>query len=323
MKRAALLFILLAIAVTAEAGPSPNVSPRKGVIDRIPLEQTDNWCRQMRNSWGMGSTYTYWWGYTVATCPGVRSVTFLSWDTTSFPNDAALAGLGVEYALMYNECNVSTQCATPPEVAAAHLVGVALPAIRQHTPDMRLIVGGATADPCGRDWMTDLFDEVVRLAGELPPEIAGAHWHLWPDLIAQDWRTGYGPCAEQEYGLAAWREQLDAVQLWQQEHAPGREAWLTEWGWHWDGHSEEIRLDYMGDLLAYFDNAGRWWDTTYYFAYTDDRSPSRDLALCNRPGCTPTAVGALWKAWQPAPAVYDAAYSVALPVSMGSPEAYP
>ena len=247
-----------------------------------------------------------WWHGYIPQCSGSEAVTMLAWDTNTLPpisvHLAVSQYLNSPYRLIYNECNLLEQCHTDPVVAADYLLDNIVPQVQQVGLGERLIVGGATGDVCGRDWMSE-FARHINYRGR-PVEIIGWHWHIYPGLKTIDWRTGL-PCLV----APSFQEQSSAIyDWWLQYGQTNDELWLSEFGLLNEQDSDVVAR-WLEDSLLYLDTQGLFW--TRYYLWTD-YDPTRPSIFDSEYNLT--VIGQIYQAHQPIAPIQPTIYHTLLPI---------
>lgn len=192
-----------------------------------------------------GREWQLWWSAAYAVhpevCPAVQQVPFLvrggdkpgrvafEWERI----ETTLKRKTNDYWLIWNEPESQYQGDIKPAAAVElfheQVVGRFLPI----APDAKLIIGGVNGGKCGIHWLEEFVTLYQTQYGPIP-NLAGFHFHLYPDLWAgelcdQPWQWNFARTANPETLWSEWLIQADNVKAFMLAYGrPGMEVWVTE-----------------------------------------------------------------------------------------------
>lgn len=236
---------------------------------------------------------------------------------------------GQPYYQLLNECSDVAQCEAATEQVVAALAGW-IDAIQEAELPVRLIVGGENSNCLAR--MQRVHDGLKEYYGEMPPEVAGWSFHIYPGVYPSGQLCADIPVAyfgvfqpDVDEHLKLFRGEVDKVvmqvALWGREDGRTYETWINELGCITCPADDNYLAAFMSGVLSHFncpDCLGRVVNRHAW--YTDFRP---DLAfstsfLFNAAG-EPTAAGALFINWPVEEARPLPGYMTYFPV-VGHPE---
>jgi hypothetical protein len=209
---------------------------------------------------------------------------------------AAMAALTPHnYWLIFNECeSLKTQCRTDFQAAADSYASNLVPFLNSVDPNAKLIIGGVNAHECGILWLKNFVEYYTSNIEPTIPYLAGWHFHLYPDIVPNDWtKEGIEGCdSSWDFNDARVENVDDAWDAWQTDvhnilafvsqygDLIEDEIWITEMGclnpgWH-EGFFPTPRpvcgkvgymYEYTRRITNWLNTTGRWIDR--YAWYTD------------------------------------------------------
>ena len=146
---------------------------------------------------------------------------------------------------------------------------------REGDPRLRIATCAANLGPSGR------YSKTVDLLTGLEPLYDIVNIHQYAEITGwPTWRRSYA-----EDPKTKFLENIGHVLKWRDQHAPGKEVWLTEFGWDattkpnlptgdfakWEGSTETQQAQWI--VRAYLVLAATSLDRAYLYFFNDDDTP--------------------------------------------------
>lgn len=212
---------------------------------------------------------------------GSPTPTFVPDPFATLDAQTDMQALPHDYWLIFNECESDVQCSATPQQAAYFYYHYVVNILLVKDPNAKLIVGGVNAMPCGLQWLANFVQEYKIISGGQPLPRAGWHFHIYPDIVPQEYPEGCGT-----NHVSHWKtnpeliDASDAIAHLESIRAfvwtygsPEDEIWITEMGClvfaqcSISARGPNFMFEYVSQITAWLNSRGRWIDR--YAWYTD------------------------------------------------------